>query len=167
MKKGKSLTITVHVGIIVALVIIAVLLSIMNRNVGVYFFINTFLLYGFCVYLFAFIVALLKKKDFRPFLLIVVVLYLFWGIGPVMKFYMDLPDFFIGDLEVVEGEIIDSTSQKAYYDVMINDKEIPFWGLLIGYKDFPQGSTMRIYYLKRSGIGVDFQMIENVGEVNL
>lgn len=161
MKIESIIKIIINRGLQGILIIIGVILCIINRNVGVYFLFNTFLLYVFCVHSIALTYSLIRKNDVQPVILMIVIVYLFIGLPPVIKFYMDIPDFFTGNYEIVEGRILDSASRRAYYDVMIEDKEIPFWGLLIGYKDFPQGSIMRIYYLKRSGIGIDFEMIND------
>lgn len=145
--------------VFVMLVIFAVLWPV-NRNLAFVLSIYTGLLIVFIYSVFDILMTNKKGNEVSVSSVLIVMVYLFLLLIPTVKLYSDLPDFFNNNWSVEEGQIESTYHYRGYLDVYINDKSISFWDPTVRSTDFPDDSTMKIYYLPRSKYGVGFESIE-------
>lgn len=146
--------------IVFIMLLISAVLWPINRNIAVLLGVYTglFIVFVFCI------ISILKTirtdTEVPVSSVVVVMFYSFMLLVPTIKLYSDLPDFFNGNLSVEEGQIERTFRYQGYLDVDINNMSISFWDPTVNYEDFPDDSTMKIYYLPRSKHGVDFELVK-------
>ena len=145
---------------LVLVVVISYFLWIRNGNIGMFFFLHTFFFCAFIHLGLISIKALKNKSNVSPGAIVGIMFYLFVLFVPTVKFYLDMPDYFSGNILIEEGIVNDVKSGKMFLDVYLNDNMISFWDWDTTLNDFPNDSTMRIYYLPRSNVGIDYELIK-------
>jgi len=94
--------------------------------------------------------AIKDETNVSPGAIVGIMFYLLLLFAPTVKFYLDMPAYFSGNIHIEEGVVNDVKSGKMVLDVYVNDQMISFWDWDTTLSDFPNGSTMKIYYLPQS-----------------
>ncbi len=106
-------------------------------------------------------IFLLKRKgeSVGIQLYLIVGVYLLFIMIPSMKFYMDLPQFIVGEYSNYTGVV--NTSEDSGLSVVVGVEKKKFTYIYpTSTADFPIGSKIKIYYLPRSMQGVDYEIIK-------
>jgi len=147
--------------IILVIIVLAcsVWIGLKNQNIGEAFLVYNLLLCGAIVAIISIYKTLGKATKESIGSIVFVMVYFMFLFAPTVKMYLDLPDFLKMNLAIEEGTINEVSSTKAYLNVNINELEIQFWGWDLSYDDFEENNRMKVYYLKRSKLGVDYEII--------
>lgn len=142
------------------IILISAVLWPINRNIAVLVGVYTAFFIVFAYYTFSILMTKKTGEEVTVSSVLFVMFYAFVLLVPTMKLYSDLPDFFNNNWSVEEGQIERTYRYQGYLEVSINNMNISFWDPTVNYEDFPDDSTMKVYYLSRSKHGVDFEMVK-------
>lgn len=143
---------------VIPISIVSFLLWRINRNIGEAFAVYTIAFYTASYCVLNIVKAFKDGTEVEPAMVVVAMYFLFAVLNPAINFYLDMPDYFEGNLNVKTSIIVKTYYNRGgYTEVYFDDAYVKFWSE--SYRDFPDGSTMKIYYLPRSMTGVDVEFV--------